>query len=216
MPPEAVDLVSRLLQYSPSLRSTAVSSWSWRKNTHEMTYVLFMLLTHNSGCKIICFSGALISHDYDFMFLSPLAHCQCSWRHWSIPSLTNYGIPIPTYQMGVFCLHCSTLDLMVSSKSLNENFHNTCPWHFWCRLFSFLVVLAITQSSMGCQWRLWWSWSQSMLESNAHSLISDYTCWIWEKRKCLLRWKELFEYCFIFFPYTFRHRFMCFITFSLY
>jgi len=27
MPPEAVDLVSRLLQYSPNLRSTAVSAY---------------------------------------------------------------------------------------------------------------------------------------------------------------------------------------------
>jgi hypothetical protein len=41
MPPEAVDLVSRLLQYSPNLRSTAVSIWFYMTcRSEHYRYVL--------------------------------------------------------------------------------------------------------------------------------------------------------------------------------
>lgn len=86
MPPEAVDLVSRLLQYSPNLRCTAVSIWVF----------VFVRVVNYNCCE------------------SQLHLCvSCSWMPWPIPSLMNFVTWTPACQMDVSFHLCSTLNLMV-------------------------------------------------------------------------------------------------------
>lgn len=88
LPPEAVDLVSRFLQYSPNLRCTAVSPpelflfWFTQTVWHDALWA-FTLLT----------GGQLFS-----------------WKPACIPSLTSWGTQTLAYRMGGLCLLSSTSD----------------------------------------------------------------------------------------------------------
>ena len=89
MPPEAVDLVSRLLQYSPNLRCTAVSKWHW------------------TNVPIPAFSLLTLWLAKIFLKLLPRL------RHLFTHSLMSSEILIPVFQMDAFCHPFSTSSRMV-------------------------------------------------------------------------------------------------------
>lgn len=96
MPPEAVDLVSRLLQYSPNLRSTAVSIFKLCTWMFIPNYTVFYWLIYS-----------FVELDWE------MNGFECSWMHWHILSLKSYEIQMLAYLMDASFLHYSTLNLMV-------------------------------------------------------------------------------------------------------
>jgi hypothetical protein len=93
MPPEAVDLVSRLLQYSPNLRCTAVSG-----NTHDTRPVPSISVLYLREEQRVETCVNLLSR----------------WMHLFTHFLTRFETPTPAFQMADFCHPSSTSSLMVS------------------------------------------------------------------------------------------------------
>lgn len=146
MPPEAVDLVSRLLQYSPNLRCTAVS------NTVVYDLCFCILRLSKTICSLIVylplFLNVLVNESIDncdidmtsvriiliIICCVGLLFFWCSWRHWFIHSLMSCVTQMLGYLMDGLFHHCSTLSHMVSFfDSIQFSFH------IWWAVFDFII-----------------------------------------------------------------------------
>lgn len=88
LPPEAVDLVCRFFQYSPNLRCTAVSTSFF---SAQLNAILKLQLINLLSFYV----------------------CYYSWKPVFTPSLMNWGIPTPDFQMVAHFLHYLILNLKV-------------------------------------------------------------------------------------------------------
>ena len=106
MPPEAVDLVSRLLQYSPNLRCNAVSGES-------VGGVFF----GGEGWAVCGMAVTWCGRLWDV----------CSWKRACIRSSMSCGTRTAGCRTGGHCLLCSTSSLKVGQ-------HRTVHmwWWWWC------------------------------------------------------------------------------------
>lgn len=120
MPPEAIDLASRLLQYSPSLRCSAVS-----RETHtKLCYFFFVAMRIRSTCFSMPYLSMIVSvikysHKQRIHY-SKICSCilLISWKHVRILSLMSFESPMLGFLMVVLCLHSSTLNRKYVSSCL--------------------------------------------------------------------------------------------------
>ena len=116
MPPEAIDLASRLLQYSPSLRCTAVSRMNYDTSLHfsplnkRKTYTgkSLLILTFLLWYYIYIPYGMFFNLVNSIGLIFTGGFYYFSWKHVHILSLMSFANQMPGYLMAVHCPHFST------------------------------------------------------------------------------------------------------------
>lgn len=148
MPPEAVDLVSRLLQYSPNLRCQAVSISNGHRFTIFSPFALFFSLTKTMFW--------ILTRSMLWSILSSTSFVTKTLAFPTDVSFPRYSISKPMVRFRVFFYRTTKPDWNLFYSVLN----------FW---------LAVTlQNWKGFRWRFWWSWSQSMPESSVRFLACEF------------------------------------------